>query len=277
MTVAADIMRPTPGTAAGVSFLRRRGHGHAPPLVLLHGVGSNARSFEPLMAVLPPSLTVVAWNAPGYASSMPLATATLTPRDYAVSLARLLDTLDLKRVMLVGHSLGALFAASLAAHEPARIANLALISPALGYRVGPGAALPPNVQARIDELDSLGPTDFAKRRAARLVYDAEHKPEVLAAVREAMAAVSQAGYAQAVHALGAGDLIGDLGHVAAPTLVAVGAEDVVTPPANARAAFTALRKPAGFFEIAEAGHALPQENPEAVARLLVQFIGSDHG
>jgi pimeloyl-ACP methyl ester carboxylesterase len=277
MTMAADIAQPTPGTAAGVSFLRRQGRGQALPLVLLHGVGSNARSFEPLMAALPPSFTIVAWNAPGYGTSTPLATATPAPRDYAATLARLLDILDLKRVVLVGHSLGALFATSLAAHEPARIAMLALISPALGYRVAPGAALPPNVQARIDELDSLGPLAFAEKRAARLVHDAEHKPQVLAAVREAMAAVNQAGYAQAVHALGAGDLIGDLGRIVAPTLVAVGAEDVVTPPANARAAFSALANPAGFFEIAKAGHALPQEDPAAVARFLSQLIESSHG
>lgn len=277
MTMAPDIVRPTPDTAVGIDFLRQQGRGQALPLVVLHGIGSNARSFEPLMAALPPSLTVVAWNAPGYATSRPLSLAAPTPRDYAAALARLLDALSLNRIVLVGHSLGALFAASLAAHEPARVAKLALISPALGYRIAPGAALPPTVQARVDELDSLGPLAFAEKRAARLVYDAEHKPQVLAAVREAMAAVNPANYAQAVRALGAGDLIGDLGRIVVPTLIAVGAEDFVTPPANARKAFSALANPAGYFEIAKAGHALPQEDPAAVARLLSQLIESSHG
>jgi pimeloyl-ACP methyl ester carboxylesterase len=277
MTVVADIARPTPGTAAGIGFLRRQGTGPTLSLVLLHGVGSNARSFEPLMAALPPSYTIVAWNAPGYATSTPLAVATPTPRDYAAALTRLLDALGLTRIVLVGHSLGALFAASLAAHDPARVAGLALISPALGYRVAANTALPPNVQARIDELESLGPTAFAEKRAARLIHDAEHKPQVLAAVREAMAAVNQAGYAKAVHALGAGDLIADLARIPAPTLIAVGAEDVVTPPANARRAFTALANPANYSEVAGAGHALPQEDPAAVARFLSQLIESSHG
>lgn len=277
MTVAADIVRPTPGTAAGIGFLRRQGSSQGLPMVLLHGLGSNARSFEPLMAALPPSLTIIAWNAPGYGTSAPLATATPAPRDYAAALMRLLDAFDLERVILVGHSLGALFAASLAAHEPARVAGLALISPALGYRVAANAALPPNVQARIDELESLGPTAFAEKRAARLIHDAEHKPQVLAAVREAMAAVNQTGYAQAVRALGAGDLIADLARIPAPTLIAVGAEDVVTPPANAHRAFTALANPANYFEVAGAGHALPQEDPAAVARLLLQLVEASHG
>lgn len=277
MTMAADIARPTPGTAAGIGFLRRQGSSQGLPMVLLHGIGSNARSFDPLIAALPPSLTIIAWNAPGYGTSTPLATATPAPRDYAAALADLLNAFDLMRVILVGHSLGALFAASLAAHEPARVAGLALISPALGYRVAASVALPPTLQARIEELDSLGPPAFAERRAARLVHDAGQKPQVLAAVREAMAAVNQAGYAQAVHALGAGDLIGDLGRVVSPTLVAVGAEDVVTPPANARAAFSALTNPAGFVEIAKAGHALPQEDPAAVARFLSQLVETNHG
>ena len=69
MTAVADIARPTPGTAAGIAFLCRPGRGLAYPVVLLHGIGSHARSYEPLMAALPPAADVIAWNAPGYASS----------------------------------------------------------------------------------------------------------------------------------------------------------------------------------------------------------------
>lgn len=277
MTVAADIARPVQGTAAGISFLRRDGNGQSLPMVLLHGIGSNAGSFEPLMAALLPSSTVLAWNAPGYAASAPLTMDAPAPRDYAMALKQFLDALGLAQVILAGHSLGALFAASFAALEPSRVAKLALLSPALGYRVAPGMPLPLAVQARIDEIESLGPQAFAEKRAARLIHDAEHKPQVLAQVRAAMAAVNKAGYAQAVRALGAGDLIADLRRIPAPTLIAVGAEDVITPPANAHLAFTALANPANYFEVPGAGHALPQENPAAVARLLAQLIEASHG
>lgn len=277
MTAVADIARPTPGTAAGIAFLCRPGRGAASPVVLLHGIGSHARSYEPLMAALPPAADVIAWNAPGYASSQPLPMAAPSPRDYAAALMRLLDAFKATRVVLAGHSLGCLFAASFAAQYPARVAALALLSPALGYRVAPGAALPPAVQARIDEIESLGPEAFAAKRAARLVFEPERKPTVLAAVREAMAGVNPAGYAQAVRALGAGDLIADAARIEAPTLVAVGAQDVVTPPANARAAYDALAHTAGYHEIPGAGHALPQEDPAAVARLLTQLMDGGNG
>jgi pimeloyl-ACP methyl ester carboxylesterase len=254
--------------AAGVDVLRRAGSQNGLPVVLLHGVGSNASSFAPLMEALDPSLDVYAWDAPGYGASQPLAMDAPHPSDYAIALTSMLDALALGRVVLVGHSLGALFAGSFAAAHPERVAALALLSPALGYRVPIGGALPPNVQSRIDDLERLGPQAFAASRAARLVYSPDTKPEVLARTRSAMAALNQAGYAQAVRALGHGDLLADAATIAAPTCAAVGAEDVVTPPAGARALYAVLTHPSGYQEFAAAGHALPQEAPVAVARLL---------
>ena len=272
MTVIADIAPLTPVHAAGIEFVRRPGVGHARTLLLLHGVGSRAQNFAPLIAALPASVDVIAWNAPGYATSQPLQMTAPHPRDYAAALARWLDAMDLGRVVLAGHSLGCLFAGSFAAHYSSRVAALALLSPALGYGIAPGAALPPPVQARIDEIRSLGAEAFAAKRAARLVYQPERKPQVLLGVQQAMAALNAGGYAQAVHALGAGDLLADIARIAAPTLVAVGTEDVVTPPDNARTAYAAVSHGAGYHEIPDAGHALPQEYPAAVAGLLMPLI-----
>jgi pimeloyl-ACP methyl ester carboxylesterase len=272
MTMHADIARATPGSAAGIAYLRRAGRGNATPLVLLHGIGSNAQSYAPLIAALPAEIGAVAWNAPGYAASAALPEPSPTPAHYADALLRLLDALGFGRVVLAGHSLGCLFAASFAARHTDRVAAVALLSPALGYRVAPGAALPAAVQARIDEIAALGPEAFAEKRAARLVHAPERKPQVLAAVRAAMSQVNPGGYIQAVRTLGAGDLAADAARIAAPTLVAVGAEDVITPPDNARTAHAALANAVGYHEIADAGHALPQEQPAAIASLLSQLV-----
>ncbi len=260
------------GRTAGVSFLRRPAHHASCTLVLLHGIGSNAHSFASLMSALPPAIDAIAWNAPGYATSTKLDIAAPGPRNYADVLATLLEALGLARVVLAGHSLGALFAASFAASYPDRVTALALLSPALGYNVQAGAPLPASVQARIDEINTLGPTAFAAKRAPRLVANPGIKPQVAAAVQSAMAAVNPAGYAQAVHALGAGHLVADVAKVSMPTLVAVGSDDVITPPDNARAAYAALRQGAGYCEIAGAGHACPQEEPAVLAKLLAQLV-----
>jgi pimeloyl-ACP methyl ester carboxylesterase len=272
MTVHAAIAPPLQSAASGIGFLRRAGHGGRYPILLLHGIGSNASSFVPVMTALPAAIDVIAWNAPGYAASLPLADMSPAPRDYAAALLRLLDAIGLTQVVLCGHSLGALFAGSFAAHYPDRVAALALMSPALGYRIQPGEPLPPTVQSRIDEIESIDLATFAAKRAARLVHAPERKPQVLDAVRAAMTALNPPGYVRAVRALGAGDLLADAAAITAPTLVAVGAEDVITPPANARSLYAVLPHAVAFHEIADAGHALPQEDAAAVAGVLTQLM-----
>ncbi|HUZ66244.1 MAG TPA: alpha/beta hydrolase [Beijerinckiaceae bacterium] len=272
MTMIANIDALKRETAAGVAFLRRSGESGGLPLVLLHGIGGNAESWTAAMAALAPRFDAIAWDAPGYGESDPLAAYSPVPADYAAILERLLEAMGWRRIILAGHSLGCLFAGAFAAARPERVAALALLSPALGYRVAPGAPLPPNVQARIDGLERLGPATFAAKSAPRLVYRPGTKPAIVERVERAMAAVRPDGYAQAVRALGAGDLLADAPRIAAPTLVAVGTQDVVTPPANARLLYKALCNPVGFEEVPDSGHALPQEAPKAVAVALTRLV-----
>jgi pimeloyl-ACP methyl ester carboxylesterase len=75
-----------------------------------------------------------------------------------------------------------------------------------------------------------------------------------------------------VRALGAGDMIADLAAVSMPALVAVGSKDVITRPVDAKAARAALRGKAQYHEIDGASHALPQEEPAVVAKLLTAFV-----
>lgn len=272
MSVTATLLRPESANAAGIDFVRRTGAARGPILALLHGIGSNALSFTSLIEELPPTLDILAWNAPGYAASAPLDLAQPSPADYAAVMVRWLDAIAIERVFLCGHSLGALFAASFAARYPSRVSGVALISPALGYRTAGGQPLPPHVQARIDDIETLDRDTFATSRAPRLVYAPERKPQIVAAIRDAMIALNPQGYIQAVRALGAGDLPADAAAIAVPTAVMVGAQDVITPPTNAQTAYVPLKHPAGFYEIADAGHALPQEDPGAVAAVLTKLV-----
>lgn len=265
MTTQADLSE---GRAANISFLQSCGRGTSYPLVLLHGIGSNAESFAPLIRALPSTMNVIAWNAPGYGNSAPLENSRPSPEDYAAALERFLRALGLNRIALLGHSLGALFAASFAASYPAYVAALALVSPALGYNVANGAALPPEVEARITEIEKLGPAEFAARRSARLVARPVENPQIVAAVRRAMAAVNPSGYRQAVYALGAGNLLADAERICVPTLVIVGSDDVVTPPGNAESVRAKLPRMIGYAEIAGTGHACVQERPQEIARLI---------
>ena len=257
---------------AGIEVLRRPGIGGKVPMVLLHGIGSNAETWAPVTTALDPTIEALAWDAPGYGDSLPLAEAAPTPSHYADQLQLVLDRLGWDRIVLVGHSLGTLFASRYAATYPDRVLGLALLSPSLGYGVAQHAMLPPQVQARIDDLTALGPTAFAAKRAPRLVHRPEAKPEILASVQRAMAAVRPEGYAQAVRALGAGTLLDDARRIQAPCLVAVGVQDVVTPPDNARVVHNTLANRLPLELVEGSGHALPQEDPHRVARLLSDLM-----
>jgi pimeloyl-ACP methyl ester carboxylesterase len=262
----------TQGTAAGLSYLARAGEGT--PVVLLHGIGSNARSFEPLMAAFDARYRVVAWDAPGYGDSNPLAVDLPDASDYAVLLNRLLVQLDVSRCILVGHSLGTLVAARFALVSPNHLAALCLVSPALGYGVDKGEALPPAVAGRIEELDRLGPEQFGRARAPGLVADPAARPDVLASIERAMAAVRRPGYDHAARLLAGGRLLDDAARITVPTAVIVGSQDRITPPANARRVFDALRSSArhSFSEIPDAGHAICQERPIEVARAIASSV-----
>jgi pimeloyl-ACP methyl ester carboxylesterase len=257
-------------SAAGLCYLVRDGQ---TPIVLLHGIGSNAQSFTPLMGAFDDRYCVLAWNAPGYDRSAPLEPDWPDASDYAAALDRLLAEVGIGPCVLAGHSLGALIAARFARLKPDRVNALVLISPALGYAVKKGAALPPAVAKRIEELDALGAQEFAAARAPGLLADPAARPDVLASVEAAMADVRRPGYDQAARLLAVGRLLEDAAELDVSTLVLVGAQDRITPPANVRRAFDALRKSAShlYREIADAGHALCQEQPVLVAHAIEEF------
>ena len=239
-------------------------------LVLLHGIGSNAGSFTPLLPHLPSDWRVIAWNAPGYGRSRSLETDWPLAADYASALKALLDRLGLERVLLAGHSLGCLMAAAFADSEPGRVSRLLLSSPALGHGVPKGGALSGAAQARIDDLAKLGPEAFAAARAPRLVFAPEDNPQIVARVREGMARVTMAGYVPAVRMLASGRLLDDAVRLQVPTDVLVGEHDLITPPEAAHRLHAALQPSwRGRLSVLPAsGHALYQQSPAAFAAAL---------
>lgn len=253
--------------SGGVEFRERDGAG--PALILLHGIGSAARSFAPVAERLPRDWRVIAWEAPGYAGSKPLKADWPIAADYADALAGLMDRLGIARAVLAGHSLGALIAGAFAASRPARVSALLLASPALGHGRAPGD-LSPEAAARIAALEAEGAEAFAAARAPRLLHKGE--AAALEAVRGMMAAVKLPGYAQASRMLASGDLLAEAARIEAPADVICGAADVVTPPEGARRLFEALPRRGALTLVPKAGHALATEAPEAFAAALCTLM-----
>ena len=248
--------------------------GAGPALVCLHGIGSGAASWLDTALRLAPQARLIAWDAPGYGESTPLAPDAPSAADYAQRLHALLDAMAIESCVLVGHSLGALTAASAArADSPLarRIRRLVLISPACGYGAPARADARRRVHTeRIETLARIGIAGMAAQRSGRLL--SEHAGELARQwVRWNMARLNERGYRQAVELLCGGDLLADL-PPAMPVRVACGALDVVTTPADCET--VARRCGVALEQLAAAGHASYVERPDLVAALLREVVSS---
>ena len=103
----------------------RRGAGD--PLVLVHGLGSSRRAWDPLLPTLAEHFDVLTVDLPGFGESKPLRVEPL-PSTLAASIADLLDELGLTAPHVVGNSLGGWVALELARIRP--VTSLTLLSPA---------------------------------------------------------------------------------------------------------------------------------------------------
>ena len=240
------------------------------PLLLMHGIGSNGRSWQPVLPLLASRFRVIAWDMPGYGGSDPLPEQEPGPAAYGAACAAFLDALGIECAAFLGHSLGALIVAEFAAARPRAVASLILTAPALGNACPPGAPWPDSVRARTVELEALGAAAFARVRAPRLCAEGASR-SAIEAVEEAMAAVRLPGYAQACALLAQGDLLTRVKALDRPGLVIGGGGDRVVPAERARALAAAWPK-ARYIELAGAGHAPYVENPEAYAAAVLSYL-----
>jgi pimeloyl-ACP methyl ester carboxylesterase len=97
----------------------------APPLVLLHGIGSRGVSWWPVVDPLAAHFRLVVPDLRGHGDSDKPASGYL-PDDYAADLAALIDVLELERPLILGHSLGGIVTMTWAAQHPDRAARIVL-------------------------------------------------------------------------------------------------------------------------------------------------------
>lgn len=261
--------------SCGIDYRHRPGGGQ--DVVMLHGIGSDATSFDRLLPHLPADWNIVAWNAPGYGRSRALTAAAPDASDYAERLEHFTQALGIGPMILTGHSLGTLMAAAYAGKHPDRVRALVLMACAQGYGIDRGQALPAKAADRLAALARLGPQGFAEQRAPRLMAQPDAQPRVLADAIAAMGRIDPVGYSQAVHALSRGDLAVAADQLSVASLVLVGREDVITPPDQSRRAHAVLSARApdlvhDWVEIADAGHIVHQQRPDAVADALRGFV-----
>ncbi len=242
------------------------------PLVLLHGIGSAARSWKHQLRELSKTFRVIAWDAPGYGNSSPVAPAEPDASDYAAALEAFLEAREVERFHLVGHSFGCVTAARFARLHPERILSLTLASIATGQATLPAAERERLKQSRLGDLAGLGPRGMAEKRGPRLLGPSADA-ETIRAVVETMGRVRPGGYTQAVHMLSGADTRADVRQLSSGMRMQIiyGDADVITTPAQNQA--VARERPGvPVHVLSGGGHAIYLEQPAALNALLLSFI-----
>ncbi|MCG6117432.1 MAG: alpha/beta fold hydrolase [Aquimonas sp.] len=112
------------------SLLRREGAAGAPTVLLLHGFTGSKENWLPLVRALPSDWNLIAPDLPGWGESERVEGVEYGYAAQADRLARLIRTLELSEVLLVGHSMGGGIAAVTAARHPEAFSRVALLSAA---------------------------------------------------------------------------------------------------------------------------------------------------
>lgn len=248
---------------------RESGQGEA--VVLLHGISSGSASWICQLTDL--SLTshhrLLAWDAPGYLASNDLMTTNPVALDYADALEAFLDGHGLQKVILVGHSLGAMMACAFASQHPQRVTGLFLANPAQGYARKSPAERQQVYQQRHDIVFNSGIARYAQERAAALLSPSASREKV-AWVRTNMQKLNPQGFLSAAWMLAHDDINHSLNAYQGPIEMLVGQEDTITPPEQVQQ--LANNKQCPLTVIAQAGHASYLDAPTEFNRALSHFL-----
>jgi len=243
-----------------------------PPLVLLHAFPIEAEQWAPQLACLSAGHRVIVPDLKGYGNSeAPDDRAGYSIDDYADEVAGLLDELGVERAAVGGLSMGGYVTFAFLRRHRHRLAGMVLAD----TRV---VADSPEVLARrTAQQDQIDAGDIAAVLDALLggllsTNTRQTRPELVAHVRELMAANPAAGVVGALEAMkGRPDSTPDLAGIDIPTLVLVGEDDALSPPEEVRA-FQAQIPKSRLVVLPRAGHLSNLEAPDEFNAALGDFL-----
>lgn len=241
--------------------------GHGPPLVLVHGAAEDSRIWRPQLDGLSDAFTVVAWDEPGSGQSSDLPDgASLT--DVADCLAAVIEALDLGPAHVAGLSWGGTVVLELYRRRPALVATLIMIDSYAGWK---GSLAAEEVQARVagaQQMLAAPPEDFDPTLPG--LFAGDPPAAFLPLLADISSDVRAATLGRQLTLMAKADLADLLPHVAVPTLLVWGRQDVRSRLAVAHQ-FEEAVPHAELVVIEDAGHLSPLEQPERVNRAVRRF------
>lgn len=247
--------------------------GSGQPVILLHAFPLSRSMWRPQMAALQDEYRVIIPDLRGFGGSCPFDEAP-SVEQMADDVAELLDALNVKGpVTLGGLSMGGYIALAFVRRHAARL----------------GALILADTRAEADSAEGKAGRDkmieFARTHSAKEVIDqllpklvsaetSSQRSEVVEEVRRIASAQTSSGIVGALRVLrDRPDASASLGNVRVPTLVLVGSEDTLTPPAAAETLAAGIAG-AQLVKISGAGHLSNLEQPELFSAAVRSFLQS---
>jgi len=245
--------------------------GAGEPLLLVHAFPLTADLWRPQLDAPPAGWRLVAPDLRGFGEASGASPAR-TVDDHVDDLVELLDALSIEQAVVGGVSMGGYIAFALWRRAPERI---------LGLVLADTRAEPDTDEARAGrgemqrEVREKGATAVADRMVPRLLgAAAQRRTGLVEGVRRMIESASPEAIVNALECLMARpDSVPTLATITCPTLVVVGDEDEITPPAGARSMAAAIAG-ARLAVIPGAGHLSSLEQPEAFNVEVGAFLGS---
>ena len=248
-------------------------HGSGPELLLIMGLGAHLGAWVQQTPVFAKQFHVTVFDNRGAGrSSAPAEPYSI--RGMAEDTAALLAALGIARAHVVGASMGGMIAQELAIAYPERVDRLVLACSRARDRGGLRRVLAPAQMAlRGAELEPV------QRALMEMPWSYTHA--FMSEPRRVRAALSYLeqdaypirpdAYRRQLEAVLAHDTLDRLGRIAAPTLVLVGAEDILTPVAEAEELARGI--PGARLQVLpRGGHAFFAEYAADVNRAVLDFL-----
>ena len=269
-----DTARRVPTVDGGSLATTARGHG--PPIVFSHGVTIDSRVWIKQFASLPAEgVRTIAFDHRGHGDSLVGSTGH-SLENLAGDLRTVLETLDVRDAVLVGHSMGGIAVQAFALRHPAvlheRVRGIVLLSTLAKTTVSaarPLRGLAERVTAAFDLRALMAHPDLGLL-FARVGFGRQPVASQVELNRQMLAAGATATAREATAALLQLDLVPELRSLDVPTLVIGGTADVITPPHESRRLAALI--PGARLEMLEgAGHMIMLERTAVFHRLLLDF------